>query len=113
LPFTNALATVPVSVIDVSPRHKLEVHWEPSTTDPILSLRESQGTTVWARILFPRLEDQQEPRGRITALSLGEAEMGNDGFKVMISCDWTGGGKEGGIIYLDKNLGFHHFALGW
>jgi len=44
---------------------------------------------------------------------LNEIKTGKDGYKVMLSCDWIGGGKEGGIIYLNTNYTFRSFSLGW
>ena len=32
---------------------------------------------------------------------------------VWITCDWERGGKEGGLIYLDTELGFKYFRLSW
>ncbi len=112
-PFNGQLATQPASSVQVPPKFVLDVHWEGATNHPIIRLREAQGTSVWTRVLVPRLEGQEQPRGRITTLTLNEVKTANDGFKVMLSCDWTGGGKEGGIIYLNTNYTFRSFALGW
>jgi hypothetical protein len=112
-PFNGQLTTQPASSLQVPPRFVLDVHWESSTNDPIIRLREDKGTSLWARVLVPRLQGQEQPRGRITTLTLNEVKTVKDGFKVMLSCDWTGGGKEGGIIYLNTNHTFRNFALGW
>ena len=65
------------------------------------------------RLFFHRLRGQEQPRGRITTMTLNEVKTVKDGFKVMLSCDWTGGGKERGIIYLNPDYTFRSFALGW
>ena len=112
-PFNGQLTTQPSSSLQLPPQFVLDVHWEGATNDPIIRLRETKGTFVWARVLIPRLEGQELPRGRITQLTLSEVKAAKDGFKVKLSCDWTGGGKEGGIIYLNTNYTFRSFALGW
>ena len=112
-PYTGEPSTPSVNSLSISPGFVLDVHLEGATNDPIIRLREAKGTSVWTRVLIPRLEGQDQPRGRITQLTLNEVKTAKDGFKVMLSCDWTGGGKEGGIIYLNTNYSFRSFALGW
>ncbi len=112
-PYKREPSSSPASSLKLSPKFVLNVHWEGATNDPILCLREIRGTSVWARILVPRLEGQKEPRGRITELTLNKVKTTKDGFKVQLSCYWIGGGKEGGIIYLGTNYSFRYFALGW
>lgn len=112
-PFAGQITTQPTSSLQLSSEYLIEVHWVGVTNDPILRLRESGGTSVWARVLIPRFEDQREPRGKITSLALREVEKGKNGFKILLNCDWIGGGKEGGIIYLGTNYSFQSFALGW
>ena len=112
-PYKGEPSTPAVTSLPLPPNFVLDVHWEGATNDPIIRLREAKGTSVWARVLVPRLEGQEHPRGRITQLTLNEVKAAQDGFKVMLSCDWTGGGKEGGIIYLNTNYSFRSFGLGW
>jgi hypothetical protein len=114
-PFNGKLLTPAVSSLPVSAKLVLDVHQEGTTNDPIIRLREAKanGTSVWARVLIPRLEGEQEPRGRITQLKLQEIKSAKDGFKIIVLCDWTGGGKEAGIIYLETNFAFRSFSLGW
>jgi hypothetical protein len=111
--FSGQLISQSASSVTLPKNLVLDVHWETITNAPIICLREQSGTCIWARVLIPRFGGQQEPRGRITALTLNNVKAVNDGFKVMLSCDWTGGGKEGGIIYLNTNYTFRSFALGW
>ncbi|NOS72514.1 MAG: hypothetical protein HOP33_21655 [Verrucomicrobia bacterium] len=112
-PYDGELSTPAVSSLPLPLNFVLDVHHESAINDPIIRLREVKGTAVWSRVLIPRLEGQLQPRGRITKLKLNEVKAAKDGFKVMVSCDWTGGGKEGGIIYLNTNYSFRSFALGW
>ena len=112
-PYKGEPLTPAVSSIPLSSKFVLYVHWEGATDNPIICLRESKGTSVWARVLIPRLEGQEQPQGRITQLTLNDVKTAKDGFKVKLSCDWTGGGKEGGIIYLNTNYTFRNFALSW
>jgi hypothetical protein len=112
-PFTGEVKTQASSSVEVPPGFVLDVHWEEATKDPIIRLRQTKGTSVWARVLVPRVEGQEQPSGRITSLTLTEVKTASDGFKVILSCDWTGGGKERGIIYLNANHTFRSFALGW
>ena len=112
-PYDRELSTPAVSSLPLPLNLVLDVHKEGATNDPIIRLREAKGTSVWARVLIPRLEGQEQPRGRITKLKLNEVKSSKDGFKVMVSCDWTGGGNERGIIYLNTNYAFRRFALGW
>ena len=112
-PFNGQLATQPASSLQLPPKFVLGIYWNGATNDPIVCLRETKGTFLWARVLVPRLEGQPQPSGRITTLTLKEIKPAKDGFKVMVSCDWTGGGKEGGIIYLSTNYIFRSFALSW
>lgn len=111
--FDGQLATHPVSSIQVPPSFVLDVHWEQATKHPILRLREAGGASMWSQVLVPRFEGEEEPRGRITTLTLREVKPVNDGFRVMFSCFWIGGGNENGIIYLNKDYTFRNFALGW
>ena len=94
--FNGALTTQPASSLQLSRHFVLSVHWEGATNDPIICLRDTKGTSVWARVLIPRLERQEQPRGRITSVTLSEVRPATNGFKVMLDCDWTGGGKERG-----------------
>ncbi len=112
-PFHGELTTAPASSLRLSPELLLDVHWEGATNAPIIRLRDATGTSVWSRVLVARLEGQKEPRGLITALTLNEIKTGKHGFKVMLSCDWIGGGKEVGIIYLSTSYTFRSFSLGW
>ena len=112
-PFHGELTNAPTSSLRLSRQFLLDVHWEGATNAPILQLRDAAGTSVWSRVLEARLEGQKKPRGLITALTLNEIRTGKDGFKVMLSCDWIGGGKEGGVIYLSTNYTFRSFSLGW
>ncbi|MFO1511323.1 MAG: hypothetical protein U1F83_00150 [Verrucomicrobiota bacterium] len=112
-PYIGEPSTPAVSSLPLSSKFVLDVHWEGATNDPIIRLRQMSGTSVWARVLSPRVGGQERPQGRITQITLNEVKAAKDGFKVMLSCDWTGGGKEGGIIYLNTNYTFRSFALGW
>jgi hypothetical protein len=112
-PFKGELSTKASSSVQLPSGFVLDVHWEEGIKDPIIRLREAKGTSLWTRVLIPRLEGQEEPRGHITALTLTEVKRANEGVKVMVLCDWTGGGKERGIVYLDTNYVFRSFALGW
>jgi hypothetical protein len=112
-PFDGRLATQPVSSIQVPPNFVLDVHWEDATKHPIIRLREAGGATIWSQVLVPQFEGENEPRGRITTLTLRRVRPANDGFKIMFSCFWIGGGTENGIIYLNKDHTFRHFSLGW
>lgn len=112
-PFVGQLSTRPVSSVRISKDYILEVYWEKVSIHPIICLRDAQGANVWARILVPLLDGQEEPRGQITSLTLNDVKTSGNTVKVMLSCDWTGGGKEGGIIYLNPSYSFQSFSLGW
>ena len=112
-PFSGQITNKPVSSLPLSPQYVLDVHLEGTTNVPILRLRQTNGTDVWARLLVAQLKGQAEPRGRITQMTLNEVKTARDGFKVKFVCDWTGGGKEGGLVYLDANYGFRNFAMSW
>lgn len=112
-PFNEELIAKPESSLQLPTNKSMEVHWQSRTSDPIIRLCDENGMPIWARVLVPRLEGQNEPRGRITQMTLNEIKASTGGFKIKLSCDWTGGGKEGGMIYLDTNYAFRSFALGW
>lgn len=112
-PYSGELSTLAASSLQLTPQLVLETHWVGATNDPILCLRQAKGTSLWARVLVPRFEGQPQPHGRITDLKLKSAKAAEGGFKVLLDCNWTAGGKERGLIYLDTNYFFRSFALGW
>lgn len=111
--YQGLLTTTPTSTIKLSASLELELHWVSMINDPVICLRRTDGTFAWARVLVPHFQGQDQPRGQITQLSFDRISSYKDGCKVLFSCEWTGGGKENGIIYLDSNSGFKHFKLGW
>ena len=102
-----------VSSLRLTPELSLKVCFEKSLENPVLCLDQVNGTSVWRYVLTPRFEGQERARGQIKELILTEVERVEDGYKVFFKCDWTGGGKERGIIYLKPDFGFRSFALGW
>jgi hypothetical protein len=111
--FKGEVKTQAASSLPLSANLVLATHWGEGTTDPVLCLHKANGTAVWARVLTPRLQGEDQPRGAITSLELTEVKRTGDRFKVMLLCDWTAGGKERGIIYLSTNYNFQSFSLGW
>ena len=112
-PYIKEPSSAPVSTLFVSEKIVLSVHWESGTTDPVLCLRNAAGLLAWAQLLIPRVEGSDKPQGQITQLSLNEIVPTKDGYKIKMSCEWTAGGKEGGIVNLNKDYTFSDFALGW
>ena len=112
-PYVGRIATAPSNSLALSKNYVLDVHWEPGISNPIVRLRNADGMFPWAHVLAPHFEEQKTPQVRISELTLREVKTSTDGFKVMVSCDWNAGGKEGGIIYLNKDYTFRSFALGW
>jgi hypothetical protein len=111
-PYASDLSSPSDSSLKLGSSYFLETHWESTNTDPIVCLRPQQGKCVWARALVvPQPNDGRV--SRITQLTLKSCQKADDGFKVLFLCDWTGGGKERGLIYLDKNYAFREFKLGW
>jgi hypothetical protein len=112
-PYEGRISTPPSNSLALSKSSVLDVHWEPGISNPIIRLRNADGTFAWARLLAPRFEGQHREDVRISELTLRNVKPSEDGFKVRVSCDWNAGGKEGGIIYLNKDYTFRSFALGW
>src|SRR5690349_21075675 len=69
-PYDGQLSSPAVSSLVLSPNLDLDVHWGSMSNDPIICLRGAGGTSIWARVLIPRLDGQREPSGRITQLTL-------------------------------------------
>jgi len=101
------------SSLQLTPTLLLTVHTNESTNGPVLRLGQAGRSSEWARLLVPRKQGENEPRGRINELTLKTVKTNSNGFKIFLTCDWTGGGKEGGLVYLNKDYSFRSFALGW
>jgi hypothetical protein len=112
-PYLTEIITSPSSSLPLPSGSSLSVHWEASSTNPIVALRRAAGTLAWAQVLLPQRKSDTKPMGHITRLSLHNIKTATNGFKVKVYCYWTGGGDEFGLIYLDQDYKFQHFALSW
>ena len=111
--FVGTLSSQPVSSVSLSEQFTLNVHWESATNAPILSLCDSGGRSLWSRLVVPVLFGEETPRGQIVELQLTSSRKIRTGLLVSLLCDWTGGGKEAGVIILDTNYNFRSFSLDW
>lgn len=111
-PYNGTPSEPVVSSLKLPDQNTLYVH-QLRTNAPILHLRDNSGRTVWARVLTLELEGQDNPRGHIISITLNKAFEAKNGYKISVSCDWIGGGKEKGIIYLKENGDFKALALSW
>ena len=111
--YSGEIKTAPIDTIMITSELTMEVFFEGATNDPIVRLRQSSGTSVWARVLVPKLEGSDEPQGRITSLQLNRVKTSPEGITVFILVDWTAGGTEGGVIRLGRDYSFQSFGLSW
>jgi len=111
--FTNNLTTPPTSKLRITADATLSVHFNESTNGPVLVMQDTRGQVLWMRLLVPIAKEEEQPQGRITTLVLNKHKTENDTIKIFVACDWTDGGRESGLIYLNKDASFRSFALGW
>lgn len=115
VPFAGDLTNQPVSVLPVSAHAKLEVYEVANLKGPVLLLRSDSGRTVWSRLLVPmqKFDGEQIERASVRELRLLKSKRRSGGYEVSFSCDWDWGGREGGLINLDKDYGFKSFRISW
>ena len=52
-------------------------------------------------------------RAGVRQLRLERIDRDSQGYRVFFTCDWDWGGKEGGLIDLDREYGFRSFRISW
>lgn len=113
-PFAGSITTRPSSHLDLPGRGRLEVHELSPPTNPLVIWRSFAGEVQWARLLVPEREREGHvEQAGLRDLRLLRSEDRSTGSVVVISCDWDWGGKEGGLIDLDRDHGFKSFRLSW
>jgi hypothetical protein len=115
LPFTGDLTNSPVSVLTVPSRGELQVYELVSRTNPVLVLRSDAGAVQWSRLLVPeqRFDNGRVERAGVREVRLQRLERDKHGHEVFFTCDWDWGGREGGLIDLDREYGFKSFRISW
>jgi hypothetical protein len=101
----------PLSELKLRSGATLKVSREAGEKDLVLALVDVHGVLQWTRLLVAI-----EPSG--DRFSIGQIQMrgwseNRAHIKVRISVNWSGGGIEGGVIYLNRDETFSHFALSW
>jgi hypothetical protein len=77
----------------------------------VVALLNREGETVRARQLIVTMEVGR--KDAVTAVRLVSIRRYRHGYKVHMIGHWDEGGHEGGLIYLDKDLNFEYFRIGW
>jgi hypothetical protein len=115
LPFTGDLTDPPISVLPVPSRGELQVYELASYTNPVLVLRSEAGAVRWSRLLVPEQQFGDGPveRASVRELRLRRLERDKHGYEVFFTCDWDWGGREGGLIDLDRDYEFKSFRISW
>lgn len=114
--YSGSFTDNPVSELQIDEGSRLLVYDKNDASAPVLTLnRTINGVQqrIWAKIMVPLKEGEQDSTRKVRKVELVDIERVEDSVKVKVSCDWTGGGIEGGIVYLSKDLSFSHFALSW
>ncbi len=114
-PFAGSITTSPSSHLDLPGRGSLEVHELSPPTNPVVVWRSPDGAIRWTRLLVPERKraGQVEEQAGLRDLRLLRFEDRSTGSVVVISCDWDWGGREGGLIELDRDNGFKSVRLSW
>ena len=113
--YTGSITGTPASVLSIPSRGQLEVHETQTRTNPIVLLRSASGDVQWSRLFIPhqKRQDGSVEQAGLRELRLRSWEQRRSGTVVLVSCDWDWGGREGGLIELDKDYGFRSFSLSW
>ena len=112
-PFAAAITTQPAATLPIGSGARLEIHELPEHIVPVLALRATDGSVAWARLLVPESAERHgEASAFIRNLRFTKLKRSWSGYRVFVICDWAAG-REGGIIYLDRDLSFRSFALSW
>lgn len=113
--YSGSITTAPVSVLAIPARGQLEVHEIPAYTNSLVLLRSPAGAIQWSRLLVPekRQTDGTMYRASLRELRLHNWERRGTVSVVFITCVWDWGGREGGLIELDKDYEFRSFKVSW
>ncbi len=112
-PFPGAIVSQPVSTLSIGNGAHLEIHEMPEHIVPVIILRVADGSVAWARLLVPESTERHgEAAAFIRNLRFTKLKRSSSGYRVFIICDWAAG-REGGIIYLNRDFSFESFGLSW
>lgn len=114
LPFTNAIFSQPNQTLKLGGPISLEVYTNLDTPGPVVALRNNRTNIIWARLLAPSAKDNSSGESwTVQTLNLQGAEASEGNFVVHFLCDWSGGGRERGIILIKTNLTFGGLTISW
>jgi len=102
--------------IRLGQKHILELHQADTNENPNLILRDIEtGGVKWCQTLAPiqSHDDGTSKAYRIYWMKFRRIVKEDSLTIIHVYCDWENGGKEAGIIYLDKQGSFQHFKLDW
>lgn len=109
------LTTNATSVLKLSRGALLELHEVPGLKGPVLALRRD-GKIEWQQAMIPvkRYQNGSQEIHSVSRAKLRKTVFAlTRGTKVRFSCYWTGGGYEGGLIYLKPDQTLDHFGISW
>lgn len=115
LEFTGDVTNKPVSTLSIPSHGRLEVYELASQIGPVLVLRSENGALQWSRLLVPELkmDDGKVKYDAVRELRLHKLERDKNGYEILFVCVWDWGGKEGGLINLNRDGEFNSFRLSW
>jgi hypothetical protein len=113
--YAGSVTSSPASILRIPSGGQLEVHESETRTNPVVLLRSPRGAVQWSRLFLPEKKrpDGTDEYAGLRELRLRSFEQRSTGAVVFVTCDWDGGGKEGGLIELDPDYGFRNFSLSW
>lgn len=113
--YEGTLSPNPTSVLKLSRGAQLELHNIPNESAPVLTLR--RGSQIeWQQAL---ISVKQYADGSVVTHSMRDVHLQKTvfclhrGTKVRFDCFWSGGGREGGLIYLKPDQSLDHFNISW
>jgi hypothetical protein len=113
-PYTGELSSNTPSILKLSRGGQLELHEISGLSPPVFALRRGDKVEWQQAIPVQRFSDGKEITHTVRDAKLQKTVFWlARGTKVLFTCDWTGGGYEGGLIYLKPDQSLDHFGISW